>query len=192
MSYGLSTDPFLLKEGNVYVGSFSSYPTSSTANPKDAFTGDILGYFKQGTINLSMPRAYAEARAGTPSKLLRKDLIQKDLMLEFDNFQFNNDILRLIMGTDFVQNSIESLDLHYLGTDEVQQDTNGFMIETALTDGTPLNIFIWEGKVTSEDMAIALSGTEHAIIAAKIEAFVPSTSPPGDTKNLGVIVFDRS
>jgi len=187
MSYGLSTDPFLLKEGELYIGTYSSYPVSTTADPSDVFTGEKIGYFKQGTVNISMPRVYAEARSGTPSKLLRKDLTQKDLTMEAEFFQVNSDLLELLFGTDYYHNVIDGLHNHYLGSDEPEQSVNGYLLIGTLTDGTPFKMGIWTGKITSEDNALALSGTDYATLKMKVDAFVPSSTPPVDTANLGFI-----
>lgn len=194
MSYGLEKNTLLLKEGDLYVGTFATYPVSTSANPTGGgnFTGDKIGYFRNGSVNFSMPRAYAEFRAGTSSKRVRKDLIQKDFSLSITLVQYNNDTLQLAFGTYFLQNAGDNLDLHYIGNDEPIQTPMGYYLDTQLVDGTPLQIGIWTGRVETEDIGIVLPGNDYAEVALMIGAEEPSASPPSDVANYGFIIFDRS
>jgi len=185
MAYGQSNDPFLLKEGNIFVGTFASYPVSATADPASVFSGDNIGYFKQGTVNITVPRNYAEFRSGTPSKLIRKDLIQKDLSVEAELGQWNSDLLKLLIGTNLVTNP-GNFDNHFLGSDEPNGASTkyGFRVVTERTDDVAFEIGIWNGISQAPDFAITLSGTDYATLKLTVTAFTVSTIA-SDVNNLG-------
>ena len=143
-----------------------------------------------------MPRSFAEARGFTPSIKLRKDMIQKDLMIEVELFQWNKDVLNLALGT-FTQGGYTAAgftgDLMWLGSDQPQQGFNAYLISSELTDGTPFKIAMWQGLITTEDSAIALSGTEHATVKANIEGFNHpnfTATGLGAQKHYGLLWFD--
>jgi hypothetical protein len=182
MAYGKSASPFLLKEGVIWVGSYSSI---SYTDPEANFTGDILGYHKMGTINFGLSRKYAEARSGTPSKIIRKDLIQKDFMIEFESFQVNVDLFKLLMGLDQVNNAGLGLDNMFIGTDEPTQSNYGILVKGYLTSGKQFKAGMWYGKDTSEDISLKLSGTDYATTKAKFEAFESPNITTNDARNLG-------
>lgn len=177
MAFDLNTGPFLLKEGLIQIGTWSTVTAIGTAgdgDPLNHFAGSNLAYFRQGTTTIEMPRSYAEARGFTPSIKLRKDLIQKDFNIMAEIFQYEIDLFELLEGM-YVQAAYSGGgwdgDLGWIGSDEPTQPHYGYLITTALTDGTPFYIAMWYGKVTTEDPNVALSGTDYATINMRIEAF---------------------
>lgn len=186
MSYGLSSDPFMLKEGTLYVGTYASYPITASADPASVYTGDNIGYFRMGTINVNIPRSFSEFRSNTPSKRVRKDLIQKDLNLECELGQWNSDLLQLIFGTTLVTNA-GNFDNHFIGSDETTGSPGttayGYRLVTSRTDGVAFEIGIWTGRCYSESPSLTLSGTDYATLMLTVEALAVSSL--ADAYNLG-------
>lgn len=187
MAYGLNKDEFWIKEGSLYVGSYSAI---SYNDPASNFSGDNIGYFKQGSTSFPISREYAEALAGTPAVLVRKDLTRKMMGIETDLFQVGNkDLLTLVMNTDI--NVSGTNENHFLGHDENTPSFYGFLLDATLVDGSAVKIGIWYGQVTTEDLTLALSGTEHATIHLKVEAF-PHPDITNEKRDYGFIQYIRS
>ena len=186
MSYGLSIDPFLIKEGNLFIGNFSSIDFN---DPVSGFSGENLGYFKQGSIKIGLTRKYAEFLSGTPAIRVRKDLIQKDFSLEVEFAQYNKDLIKLLFGADLVQSGgLENL---YFGSDEPVQGFYGYLLETELTDGTPFKIAMWHGKCTEENISTTLPGNDYGILKMRVDAF-PHPSITDKNKAYGFCQLDYS
>jgi len=179
MAFGINSEPFLLAEGQLSIGTFLNPELVGTngIDPESLFTGDNLGWFKQGTCNITIPREFAEFPAGTPSILVRKDLTKKMFGIEVELGQFSADILELAKGTKTKRNhavtspSSKVVDLMWMGSDEPIQPYYTWRLRTKLTSGRPLDLYIWHGKVTTDDIGLTLSGTEHATNKLKVEAF---------------------
>ena len=182
MAYGLDSDQFLLKEGTLQVGTFAAYDAN---DPASQFSGDTIAYIKQGTININIPREYAEFLNNTPGGIVRKDLIRKQMTLDFESGQWNSDLFQLLIGTSNSTSGNNSTD--WFGPDETTQSTHGFLLTTELTNGNTVYIGILSGKITTEDFAITLSGTEHATMKGMVESFESSLSglPTDRTRNYG-------
>ena len=190
--FGKSRDQFLLKEGIIEIGVFASPATLTPATFLAGWTstGD-LGYFQQGTMNVELNRTYAEFLAGTPGKLIRKDLIRKQFQITMQAAQYNADLLALAQGLDV--DSGGGLDMGWIGSDEPTQVVNGYRITTALVDGRALYIAVWAGQVTSEAVGPKLPGTAHSTFDLKVEAFEHEdfTTSPDDTHNYGAWVIEQ-
>ena len=177
MAFSLNTEPFLLKEGKIEIGTWTNpdqIGNGTIGDPTGQFSGNDLGWFQQGSTNIALNRTYAEARGGTPSIILRKDLTQKDFMINLALFQYDIDTLELAKGL-YVQKAYSASgftgDLAWIGSDEPTQPYYGYLITSALTDGTPFYIGMWYGKVTTEDISDTLSGTDYSVINAQLQAF---------------------
>lgn len=181
MAFGLDAGQQIIKEPFLQVGTWTNPDTIGNGvvgNPTTLFTGDYLGYARQGTTNIGMTRAYAEARSGTPSIKINKSLIQKDLMITLEEFQYNGDIFEHSFGM-YTQKAYTAAgwtgDLGWYGSDEPGGCTgtqfNGYMALTETVDCEPIGIAIWYGKVTTEDFSVAFSGTDFTSHALQIEAF---------------------
>jgi len=179
MAFGLDTNPFLLQEGTWYVGTWTDPDTignGSVGDPLDLFTGDPIGWFKQGTSSTNFARQYAEAMALTPGIKLRKDLTLKTFEMNLQLFQYSPDTLELFMGL-YTQAGYSADgwtgNLMWVGPweDNCDDDFRGYCLQSQLTDCTPFNTAIWYGKVTTEDTSIATSGTDYAILPIKVEGF---------------------
>lgn len=203
MAFGLDTGPFWLKEGLVEVGAWTNITSIGVAPSGDPvsvnWNGDELSYFRQGTTNVALTRSYAEARGFTPSVKLRKDLIQKDFAWNVEVFQYNADLMALARGllTQAGYNSGVGFiaDLSWVGSDEPVQPFYGYLITSELTDGTPVRIAMWYGKNTTEDIGLALSGTDYATTAFQAEAFIaPGFDATGvdAQKHYGMYWIDNS
>ena len=179
MAYGLSKLPFSLKEGEMKVGAWTDPdliggPTPDAVDPTTKFSGDKIGYIKQGTINVGLTREYVEALAGTPAKIVRKDLTRKQYFLEFELFQINGDLMALALGMDTdvgYTGGAKTFTIGHVGPDEPTQSENGYYIETQLTSGNNFYFAVYAGKVTTEDVSKTLAGTDYATTKVKVEAF---------------------
>jgi hypothetical protein len=199
MAFGLSNQPFALKEGLIEIGTWATISQIGVdaSDPLGHFSSlGYLGYAKQGSLDLQLTRQYVEAISGTPGKLLRKDLIRKQFTWMSQQFQVNVDLWKVVEGLRVqaayavTSPSAKTIDIGWIGSDEPTQLEYGFKITTALTDGTPFYIAIWNGKFTGEAIGKTLSGTDYATSEAKIEAFVNSTL--ADTDNYGMYWIDNT
>ena len=191
-----SNQKFLLKEATkIAMGTWTSPNLIGTnaTDPLSFFSETLdLGYVKQGTTNIMIPRSYAEFRSGTPSKIVRKDLIQKDLSIEGELGQFDSELIALLKNTLEQRNYAITVpvfgvvDMNFLGSDEPTQSETGFLMTTALTDGKPFYIGVFAGKILTEDNNIGLSGTDYATQKFTITAF-DETAMGDDQKNYGIM-----
>lgn len=203
MAFGLDTGPFLIQEGTWYVGTWTDPDTignGSVGDPAALFTGDPIGWFKQGTTTINLNRTYAEAKGLTPSVKLRKDLIEKTFMFNLQLFQYSADTMELFMGL-YTQAGYSAAgftgNLMWVGPweDNCVGDFRGYLLRTQTTDCVPLNIAVWYGKVTTEDTTITLAGTDYATMPVKVEAFMSpafTTSAADLQKSYGMIWQDNS
>lgn len=198
MAYGKSSLPFLLKEGFLSIGLWPN-PTLLTPNNNPVATfqddGDV-GYFKQGTSKLMLERQYAEFLAGTPGKVVRKDLVLKRFTISAMFAQFDQDRLALAQGLDV---ELGQVDIAWIGSDEPGGTVsptgfNGYLLTTQLTDGQPFFPAMWYGKDVSESVGWELSGTEHGTYEILLQSFEHPAyqDNPDDTHNYGAIFFDNA
>jgi len=200
MALERNKDEFQLKEGILEKGTITAPENIGevgNGDPNDSFTGgEDIGFFKQGTLNFGLTRTFAEALAGTPAIKVRKDLITKFMMISVEGFQLNAELMALdrglLVSAGFDDSGFTG-DLGFLGSDEPTQPFDAYRITTSQTDGTPLFIIFFEAKVTTEDVGLAFSGTEHVTTNIQIEAFphpnFATTGVPAQ-KHYGVIVRD--
>jgi hypothetical protein len=180
MATALNSETFLLKEGTLSVGTWTNPEDIGTnaTSPLSFFSGNPIGYVKQGTINIDIPREYAEFLNNTPGILIRKDLIRKQFAIEGENGQFDGEVTSLLKNTNSQLSyavtipSAQTWDLMHMGSDEPVQSAQGFLLETELTNGDIMLIGIYAGRLLTEDNSIALSGTEHAVQPFRIDSFV--------------------
>lgn len=201
MAFGLSTAPFLIKEGTMYIGTVTSPETIGTdaVDPLTKFTGDPLGYIRQGSINIDISREYAEALASTPGIILRKDLIRKQFRFIGELFQVNADLLALVRGLRVQASyavttpSAKTIDLAHIGPDEPTSASTRYAvwIQTALTNGKEFYVAMYSAQNTSEDISITLSGTDYSVSNISFEAF-PHASVTADTDLYGAMWIDQT
>lgn len=179
MAFGLDSGPFWLKEGFLYVGDWDTpelIGTDST-RPEEHFTGDQIGYIKQGTTTINMARTYAEFKAGTPAEMVRKDLVEKTFGIQFELGQFGKELFQLLKGTDSQLDyavtipSTETWHIHHIGPDEEVQTPRGYLLKAKLTNDQLIQVAIYYGRVLSEDNNIVLAGTDYAVQAGMVTAF---------------------
>jgi hypothetical protein len=62
MAFALDSNPFLLKEGTLSVGTVTNPEDIGTnaTDPTTFFSGNVIGYIQQGTINIALTREFAE------------------------------------------------------------------------------------------------------------------------------------
>lgn len=202
MALGRDKNPFLLREGNLFV-SVANDPTQigiSDVHPDAYFDFIEVGYFKMGSTKWNQPVKFAEARVSTPSIIIRKDMIQQDWGFEMDSFQFNISNIELIRGLYTIKNKVIAtptsmlVDMAFVGSDRPTPPFYTYKIESSLTDGTPLKAYFWYVQNTTEDLTLALSGTEHAVQKLKGEGFPhPSfgTSTADTWKHYGLIMLEK-
>jgi hypothetical protein len=112
--------------------------------------------------------------------MVRKDLIFKNFAIEFALGQFDGDPMELLKSTNSQKAyavtipGAQTWDLHHIGSDEPALTEQAYMLETTLTDGTDFIVMVYAGKMTAEDVSLALSGTDYAVNNGRIEAFVHS------------------
>lgn len=201
MAFGQSNEPFLLKEGTVEIGTVTNPELIGTNNtdPLSFFSGDVLGYFRQGSTNIGINRTYAEALAGTPAIRVRKDLVQKDFSIQLNIFQYNADLMNLVMGLDvqagypITTPSVKTVDLAHIGHDEPVQAAQkyGILLRTELTNGKPFFVLMYQGQNVSEDASLALAGTDYATPAINFQAF-PAASITNGRRDYGVFWIDQT
>jgi hypothetical protein len=182
MAFSLQSGPFWLKEGTLEVGTVTNPQNigQNNTDPRTFFTGTPLGYIRQGTINISLTREFAEFIANTPGILIRKDLIRKQFALEFEVGQFDGDVMERLNATTSQKGysvttpSAQTWDLHHIGSDEPTLVEAAYMLEATLTNGWPIIVMVYAGKMTAEDISKTLAGTDYAVNTGRIEAFVHS------------------
>lgn len=194
MAYGKNINQFILKEGDILIGTWAS-PNAlvPTVDPTTSFTEVAsVGYFQQGTFAPAISRTFAEFLAGTPGKKVRKDLTLKQWSWASTFAQINEDLLGLVQGSDVDTGDFA---IAWLGNDEPAQAFNGYLNITQLVDDTEIAFALWYGKVTSENVGISLPGTEHGTYEFMVEAFeAPAFSGvnANDEHNYGAIIINNS
>jgi hypothetical protein len=188
--FGVDRDSYLLKEGRLRGGVWDPGSLDED-DPMASFTLSVdLGDFQQGSLDPQLNREFAEFLVGTPAILSRKDLIRKTWMWSAQFAQYNADLLTLVQGLEKVSGD---WDVMYIGSDEIQQDYNGYAIPTALVAGRTLVLAMWYGKITAEAVGPKLPGTAHSTYDFKAEAFVhPDFETPSvanDSKNYGAFLL---
>lgn len=198
MAYGKSKTEQRLNEGELFIGVVTDPSTigdGSTGNPKDLFTGESLGFIKQGTLNPTLARQLSMLYSDTPSELVRVDLIQKDWSVECELTQYNADILKLTTQA-FAQigytNGSYIGDLIHIGTEEdvCSQDVFfALMLLTQRVDCKEIGMLWYSAINTTESISFQVS-QEHGSIAFKAMSTPDpdfSTDYPDTTKNQGLI-----
>ncbi len=182
MAFAQDSEVLLIKEGVFKVGVFTNPQLIGTnaTSPASFFTGDIIGFIKQGTISVNINRTFAEFKSSTPAIMIRKDLIEKTFTTTFESGQFDGDSIELLKGTNSQKDfnvtipGAETWDIHHMGSDEPVQPAQGFLLDTLLTNGDRFLVAIYSGRVLGEDISIALSGTDYAITGGEVVAFPDS------------------
>jgi hypothetical protein len=175
MSYGQNKEEMLLKEPVIWVGSVTAPDTIATIlDPLSLFTVVPLGYSMQGSLTINMNRTYAIAKSGTPQFILRQDLVEKTVGLTTSLFQFNQDLLQLALGLRSVTNGLKKF--NHIGFDEPIPPQQCYLLKGKRVDGSLMYIAFWSAQVTTEDLSIAFSGTEHATIPFTLTAFPDFTN----------------
>lgn len=201
MPFGENKQKVMLEEGSVFLGLFNNphlIGTIGNGDPFSSFSGDNVGFFRQGTLAVTLPRSYAEFLARTPTLKVRKDLIRKDFLLNLEAAQMNADLMALAFGMRTQPNFSDGGfvgDLGWLGSNEPVQPENGYLIVTRLTDGTPFYIAMWAGKVTTEDLGLTFPGTTHVGYNIKVESFQHNQFASSGTdaeKHYGLMWTDNS
>lgn len=195
MAMDFNKDSLIIVEGVWEQGSWASPEAiDGTADPFTqggwTKTGDI-GYFKRGTLKGNMPREFARFESGTPKKLIRIDLIGKDLMIEASLAQYDIDQLQIVQGLLTITD--DPYYIAFIGTDHPTPAYYGARIKTRHAGtGDPFYICLWSGIYDGEDNSFAPSGTEHSTYAARLTATPGPTFDPSDLdddqKNLGMLL----
>lgn len=206
MAFGLNANQLVLKEAQLYVGTWTNPQTIGNGvvgDPESLFTGDAIGYAQQGGTVIGLTRTYAEALSGTPSIRVAKDLVTKNLSFTLNEFQFNADLFDHSMGL-LVQAGYTAAgftgDLGWIGSNEPgacsgASPFNGYLMKTETINCVPLKIAIWYGKPVTEDMSLTMSGTDYVTRALQIDAFVSpdfGTTTTDAQKHYGMIWLDNS
>jgi hypothetical protein len=201
MATAFDSERFLLKEGTLKVGTWTNPEDIGTnaTSPLSFFSGVEIGYFQQGSINIDIPREYAEFLSNTPGTLIRKDLVRKQFAIEFSLGQFDGEAINLLknttsqLGYSVTTPSAQTWDIMHMGSDEPVQAAQGFLLETALTNGDTFLVGIYAGRLLTEDNSIAISGTEHAVQPGRIDAFVhPNFTTAQADKHYGLLAVQTA
>lgn len=188
MAYGLSALEMLIKEPPVIqIGSWAPGSIAPATDPATVFTGgEDLGYMERGSFGQEITRVYAEFRAGTPSKRIRKDMTQKDLSYAAMLAQINGDLMTLVQGLD---TETGAYIIGHIGSDEPAPTVNGFKAVTALVDTTTtFGMGMYSGRVVSENVGINPSGDAHITYEFRAEAEEDAdfVATPNDLRNYGL------
>jgi len=186
----LNKDEFLLKEpAPIEYGPWTSpHALDGTADPAASFsaTGNV-GYVRQGTFVVGLNDEFVEYRAGTPYKIVRKDLIGRQLTWQFTANQFNPTLLDFMYNVDETNGS--AYDLMWIGNDAPVKTRQGWHVAGELVDGSAISFSIWAGEVTTEDKSLNFPGTDYVDIPVMVQAFEGDTfiANPNDEHNYGMI-----
>ena len=171
MAFAFSDTKFLLKEGNLKIGSFAAGISTITpaTDIEDLFTGEFFGYIRMGTIEEQLADQFAEYMANTPHIRVRQDLIQRDFGLNFTANQVDADTLELIMNaTTATSGGVTQV---HIGSDAPVKARNGYLLISELVDGTAFKMAIYNGEVVTDSKNAARDGSNHADRAVQVRAF---------------------
>lgn len=188
MAYGYDEEQMLLKEPmTIEIGTWAPGSIAPATDPATVFTGgDNLGYMERGSFSQEIVRAFAEFRQGTPSKRIRKDIIQKDLTYVAMLAQINGDLMTLVQGLD---TETGAYIIGHIGSDEPAPTTNGFLASTTLVDTTTtFGMGMYSGRVVSENVGISPTGDAHITYEFRAEAEEDAyfVTTPNDLRNYGL------
>ncbi len=197
MAFGTDTTTFTLKSGTVSIGVWTNPETIGTDATEfnTKFSGDIIGNIVLGTQVTGIPDEFVEALGGTPQKLLRKDLIRRQMTIEGGIYELNADILEVVYNmrtqASFAVTipDAQTWDLAHIGTDSPIRTIRGMLIAATDVAGRDFEIAMFAGLFTSEALAFNQSGTTHGQADFKVEATPhPNfTTLIQDQDNLGYI-----
>ena len=137
MSYGRSKTQEMINEPVLFLGTVTD-PTvigdGVTGSPSDIFTGDDVGFIESGSLIPTLLREFSELLSGTPQQLVRKDIIRRQLTIDFNLAQFNGDTLALatqgepLLGYDNGSGFVGDLILQGSAEDNCNQQFHAAMI----------------------------------------------------------------
>lgn len=184
----LNRNEFILKEATIQYGTWANpHAIVPGTNPSSSFTATgNFGYIRMGTVKVGLNDTFAEYKAGTPHKMIRKDLLERIYTLEFTANQFNPTNYQIFYNLDVDSGTYN---LGWIGSDAPVKTRYGFLLTGTKVDGTSVYIAVWAGEVTTEDKSLTFSGTDYVDIPVKIQAFEGDTfaANPNDEHNYGMI-----
>ena len=166
----LTANELILKEPTIQYGSWAS-PASIVpgTDPSASFTAtDDCGYIRMGTIRTGISREQVEYLSGTPHEIVAKDLLRKNVVLEFTINQFNPTYLAIFQRA---LTESGSYNLVHYGLDEPTETRYGYLMSGELRDGTLVYWGIYEGGIASEEVGPEFPGTDYVDLPVQVQAF---------------------
>ena len=197
MAYNV--DQFELKEATLLYGTWSTpNAIDGDTDPETtggwSSTGD-LGYIRRGTLKYGINDEYVEYESETPAIIPAKDLLKRQVTLEFTMNQLNLTHFGLVysMETD----AGTAYDVAYVGFNIIVKQQYGFLLSGALRDGTVIKFAVWSGEFSSEDLSSNWTGDDYVDIPVMIQAFPHSTfmstrTAAGDRAAYGAIWYPNT
>jgi len=186
----------MIKELTAAYGAYADPSILTVADDiEDDFTEEeTVGYVRMGSQVLNLNDTFAEYKAGTPHRKIRKDLTERLVGFTFIANQFNADTLNLLLNT-LVESG--AYDHAWLGSDAPVKARKGWLFKGTLVDGTTeIKIGLWAAEVTTEDKSPAWSGEDYVDVPVTLECFEGSeweADPTlAKTKNYGMIQIDAT
>ncbi len=193
---GFNKNSFLLKEGRLLAGNYST-PEAIPTGVGDPFVtwgwveDGPVGYIKMGTQHWMLDRTFTQPKVSTPAQIIRVDLTEQIFKIVGELFQYDPETLATVLSVELTDNNYDILPL---GSDIQPLSDLGLRIDTQLVDGRELSIAMFAGKLSGTAQGARPSGTEHATYTLEATAtphvnFTDSLSTAEALRCYGAIVF---
>lgn len=177
--FPVSVDDFIIEAPIVNGGVFiiPDLIGDNATLPSSFFTGTKIGNAIADSINIQLPRSFAEAKEGIPKRLLRKDVIEQMYIIELDIFNFNAVQMGFFMNRRTQLNyaittpSPGYVDIMHIGTSSPCGEYIGISLKSRDTK-CPSRIYEWNMYAaisTAEDNS-ATYGDSYPVFHMKLEA----------------------
>jgi len=167
MSYGKNEENLVIKGADIYIG---------TIDGSEVFTGDHIGYYKQGEGGITFSKEFAEALFDTPASLIDKSLVRKTVAANISLFQHDPEWYANIIGGTLIDHPTDPTKYRlYFGPDEPVKSSVAFRFDFETIGGDAFSCYLRKCKFLSDTIEIPIAGTEHAVLPLMIEAFEDKT-----------------
>jgi len=173
-------DKFFLQSLDVYRGVID--PST------DVFASGVLLAYTMPDFNLKFNKTYAEFKDGIPKTSVRKDLIEQVQEMEFKVMEWDSGLIDLL--TEGKAGTIGTSGAVYYGSEpEAVSTIYGWEFRGKTVDGKVASFFIRKGRITTEDLSLAIGGGDYSPIPVKLTAEVDENVTDA-AKNLSFWAFE--
>jgi hypothetical protein len=171
MSY--DAQKLILRELTIQYGTFQDIDLLSPADDPEDPTywtlGGNFGYLRMGTVTYGIADQFVEYLSKTPHQIVRKDLLQRNITVEFTANQFDS------TNFQYLYNALVELgafNQYWLGSDTPTRPRFGLLGSGTKVDGTVVKFTVWSGSVVTEDLSLKFTGNDYVDTSVMIQAFV--------------------